>query len=305
MTSLFNLFGVNSIFKDISPKITELNIIGIGYIGGQPHKGVELAPQVLRENNLIFEISKLNYKIQDHGDTIISESENIHTSIYNIWKSSYEQTKKMAELRQFILTIGGDHSINIGIIPALVSKYDDLKLIWVDAHTDINTNKTSPSGNLHGMPVAHILNLMPSDFIEHYMNPHNIVYIGIRDMDPGEIEIVDKLKIKKFTMFDIDKYGISKIMDQVFEYLGLNSQKYPLYLSFDIDALDPSVIKNTGTPVIGGLSFREAKFICKSISDKKCLVGMDLVEFNPILGTKEQSTETAKICIDLIKTALE
>lgn len=277
-----------------------INLSGIGYIGGQPHKGVELAPSYLRSNNLIQELYKLNYKIIDNGDLIISQLD--YKSIYNIWKKSYEKIK-LSDKNQFNLTIGGDHSINIGIIPALVYKFDNLKLIWVDAHTDINTDKTSPSGNLHGMPVAHILGIMPSDFIEHYLDPKNIVYIGIRDMDLGETEIINKLKIKKYTMFDIDKYGISKIMEETAEYLGLD--KNPVYLSFDIDSLDPLFIKNTGTPVPGGLTYREAKYICKSIAETKNLIGMDIVEFNPLLGTAEEAISTAKLLIDLIKTALE
>jgi len=153
---------------------------------------------------------------------------------------------KSAKKGKFTLNLGGDHSMATGSIHGLRKVYKSLKIVWVDAHADINTLKTSPTGNFHGMPMSPLLGLMKAStipghsWLKKLLKPKDIVYIGLRDLDEGEKKIIKKLKIKTFTMDDVTGMGIGKVMKKIFNHFGKDGFKHPIHCSFDVDGIDPS-----------------------------------------------------------------
>jgi arginase len=224
-----------------------------------------------------------------------------------------QQVYDHAKEGRFVLTLGGDHSIAIGTISgtakAIRERLDrDMAVIWVDAHADINTPETSDSGNIHGMPVAFLTGLAsdkpdaPFGWIkdEHRVSVKKLVYIGLRDVDRGEKKILRENGIKAFSMHDIDRHGIGKVMDMALGWIGSDT---PIHLSFDIDALDPRFAPSTGTAVRGGLTLREGDFIAECVHQTGSLVALDLVEVNPSLE-EEGAAETVRSGVSIVRCAL-
>jgi len=204
--------------------------------------------------------------------------------------------------------LGGDHSLAIGSIAASSTAYEDLCVIWVDAHADINTPKTSPTGNIHGMPVAFLmqLDMVPVPGFEWLkekkLTPERIVYVGLRDVDEGEKEILKQLNIKAFSMTKVEHYGIKQIMQMALDHVCPNRDK-PIHLSFDVDGIDPYDVPSTGTPVRGGLTYREARYLCERVCETGQLVSMDIVEVNPKLGSAEEVRKTVDTAVNLARFA--
>ncbi|EJD02219.1 Ureohydrolase [Fomitiporia mediterranea MF3/22] len=234
------------------------------------------------------------------------------------------------------VTIGGDHSLAMGTISGTLkyvalkkfcvdhandacvilyliflypnSKYPDACVIWVDAHADINTVDTTESGNIHGMPVSFLLGLnKPAvaeySWIEPRLTPDRIVYIGLRDVDAGEKRILRENGIKAFSMHEVDKYGIGAVVEKALDHVNPD-RKRPIHLSFDVDALDPSVAPSTGTPVRGGLTFREGHYICEAVHETGLLVAFDIMEVNPSLADVESAKATVAVGCSLVRSAL-
>jgi arginase len=229
----------------------------------------------------------------------------------NLAGQVYEQARQ----GRMVLTLGGDHSIAIGTIAgtakAIRERYGgrkEIAVIWVDAHADINTPETSDSGNIHGMPVAFATGLAKSEdrdilgWIEddQLLSTSKLVYIGLRDVDRGEKKILRDYGIKAFSMHDIDKHGIGRVMEMALAHVGTDT---PIHLSFDVDALDPMWAPSTGTPVRGGLTLREGDYIAECVHETGQLVAMDLVEVNPSLEVAGAS-ETVRAGVSLVRCAL-
>lgn len=227
-----------------------------------------------------------------------------------------EQVYAHAREGRMVLTLGGDHSIAIGTIAGTAKAVRErlgreIAVIWVDAHSDINTPETSDSGNIHGMPVAFITGLAKEDKPEyfgwlkpeHMLNVHKLVYIGLRDVDAAEKRILRENGIKAFSMFDIDRHGIGRVVEMALAHIGNDT---PIHLSFDVDALDPMWAPSTGTPVRGGLTLREGDFICESVHLTGNLVAIDLVEVNPSLAAdrEAEANETIRAGCSLVRCAL-
>jgi arginase len=223
------------------------------------------------------------------------------------------QTYEHARHGRFVLTLGGDHSIAIGSVGGVAQAIRerigrDTALIWVDAHADINTPETSDSGNIHGMPVAFLTGLAKSTEEDIFgwikdsqrVSTTKLVYIGLRDVDRGEKEILRANNIRAFSMHDIDRHGIGKVMDMALGWIGHDT---PIHLSFDVDALDPMWAPSTGTPVRGGLTLREGDFIAEAVHATGNLVAMDLVEVNPSLES-EGAQETVRAGCSIVRCAL-
>ena len=244
-----------------------MNIIKALCHQGQRKIGVEKGAHILQ--NLITK-----YKAPLSVETIKTNkfyNNNGYTDLYN----------KHLSKDKLVVTLGGDHSIGRSTVSSSVSKYNnELMVIWVDAHADIHTRKTSSSGNTHGMPLSAIFNLEKNDVCNKKLNfsPNNLVYYGIRDVDLPEKNIIDKLQIKYFN-------EINKLQD----YLKTNNKKY-VHLSFDVDSLDPKYIDSTGTMAPGGITPDDYIELYNSI--KTNLVGLDIVEFNPELGNFNKSIKT-------------
>lgn len=214
---------------------------------------------------------------------------------------------------RMVLTLGGDHSIAIGTISGTAKAIRErlgreMAVIWVDAHADINTPETSESGNIHGMPVAFLTGLATSErkdifgWIEknQQISTNKLVYIGLRDIDRGEKRILREHGIRAFSMHDIDRHGIGRVMEMALAHIGSDT---PIHLSFDVDALDPQWAPSTGTPVRGGLTLREGDFIAECVHETGQLIAMDLVEVNPSLEVKGAS-ETIRAGCSLVRCAL-
>lgn len=225
----------------------------------------------------------------------------------------YEQAKH----GRMVLTLGGDHSIAIGTIGGTSKAIrerlgKEIAVIWVDAHADLNTPETSDSGNIHGMPVAFltgfakseetgIFDWLAKDFSTFPALSHKkLVYIGLRDVDRGEKQLLRENGIKAFSMHDIDKHGIGRVLEMALAHIGSDT---PIHLSFDVDALDPQWAPSTGTPVRGGLTLREGDYIAECVHETGQLVAMDLVEVNPSLEVAGAS-ETVRAGVSLVRCAL-
>lgn len=202
--------------------------------------------------------------------------------------------------KDFVLTLGGDHGLATGSISGMLRTHENLKVIWVDAHGDCNVPETSSSGNYNGMPAAHLMgwikqgDMKSFDWLTPSLKPENIVFIGLRDLDEGEKQLLKKHNIRVYTPFDIeDKGGIGRVMKEALEYLQCDKEhSNPVHVSWDVDGCDPSFIKATGTKSRCGLSERESHYILRRIAATGNLVSLDMVEVNPELELdKEQPRE--------------
>ncbi|KAI6132015.1 Ureohydrolase [Pisolithus croceorrhizus] len=192
--------------------------------------------------------------------------------------------------------VGPRHSSLRDVNVARCSSYPDACVIWVDAHADINTAETTSSGIFTACPVSFLLGL--GEKIPEYAWSV-LVYIGLRDLDAGEKRILRENNIKAFSMHEVDKYGIGRVMDMALDHVNPN-RDLPIHLSFDVDALDPSVAPSTGTPVRGGLTFREGHYICEVIYETGLLVALDLMEVNPSLADPESVRQTVAVGCSLV-----
>ncbi|RKP15431.1 arginase [Piptocephalis cylindrospora] len=295
-------------------------VLGVSFSGGQPKGGVDEGPIRMIEHGILDQIKDLGWKV-DHDGRLdhykdLEPAEDPDIGILKrpryvgaVSKAVSEAVESHARQGQMVLTLGGDHSIGLGTVSGSTAVYgEDTCLIWVDAHADINTPDSTDSGNLHGCPISWMLGIAGKvegfEWVQPRLKPSNLVYIGLRDVDPAEKRILREHNIKAFSMFEVDKYGIGKVVEMALDHVNPDRTK-PIHLSFDVDALDPSVAPATGTPVRGGLTFREGHYICEAIAETKCLVALDVVEVNPLLGSDEASwQQTVKIGCSLVRSAL-
>ena len=304
---------------------SELGVVAVGFSGGQCKPGVDAAPSALIADGLLDQLKDdLGYTL--HGDHRVNDYNSIrpasdmpHRGMKNpravstVTQQLSKQVYSQASAGRFVLTLGGDHSIAIGTISGTAKAIRerlnrDLAVIWVDAHADINTPETSQSGNVHGMPAAFLTGLARSDHGEIFawlkpdqlISPSKLVYIGLRDVDRGEKRILRENSIKAFSMHDIDRHGIGRVMEMALAHIGADT---PIHLSFDVDGLDPQWAPSTGTPVRGGLTLREGDYIAECVHETGQLVAMDLVEVNPSLEAKG-AEETVRAGCSLVRCAL-
>ncbi|OQO11469.1 Arginase [Cryoendolithus antarcticus] len=303
----------------------DLGLVAVGFSGGQCKAGVDAAPMALIESGLVDQLQndlayKVHYDNEVHAYTsLLPSSDPPHRGMKNpravsaVTQELSSQVYAHAKEGRFVLTLGGDHSIAIGTISGTAKAIRerlgrDMAVIWVDAHADINTPETSDSGNIHGMPVAFLTGLAsesaenPFGWLkpEHRVSVKKLVYIGLRDIDRGEKRILREHGIKAFSMHDIDRHGIGKVMDMALGHIGTDT---PIHLSFDIDALDPSFAPSTGTAVRGGLTLREGDFIAECVHETGSLVALDLVEVNPSLE-QNGAAETVRAGVSIVRCAL-
>ena len=295
-------------------------IIGAPFSGGQGKPGCDAAPKMLEESGLGDEVKKLGWTVEwnrlnfpePENDPIVNNMKRPRF-VSSATEKIYRAVASVAEDNKFPLTIGGDHSIAIGTLSGVVKAHPDACVIWIDAHADINSPRGSLSGNLHGCPVSFVLgqdeqNLSKEDLFSWVprgcLDPKRIAYVGLRDADDFEKDVIKKYQIPAFSMHDVDRHGIAKVMDMAIQAVSPNLSR-PIHLSFDVDALDPFFAPSTGTPVRGGLTWREGCYICEAIAETGKLIGMDLVECNPYLGENEGHVNTTlQSGIALVKSAL-
>jgi len=286
-----------------------IDLIGFPMDLGADRRGVDMGPSALRIAGIKQKLETLGYKVVDQGDVpiAIKEKQKITNQKLKYLSAIEKAVGRLAEKVEkslarghFPLCFGGDHSMAIGSIAGVASfcRKKQMKpgVIWIDAHADMNTEETTPSGNIHGMPLAlslglghkaltHLLGFGPK------VRPQDCALIGIRKIDLSEKETIKKINLPVHTMADIDRNGVADIVEAVISTLSDSVDH--IHVSFDLDCVDPLVAPGVGTPVAGGLSYREAHLIMETIAECGCMSSLDVVEINPILDIKNQSAEFA------------
>jgi arginase len=301
---------------------TEVHIIGAPLDHGAGRRGVGMGPSALRIAGLRGAIEALGLGSEDRGDIVIPAPETRapeHANakylslITEACRALADEVRRSLERGAFPLVIGGDHSMAIGTISGIAAHMAAregapalrrLGVLWFDAHADINTPETSRSGNIHGMPVACLLGRGPESltglgFSGPKLVGSKLVQIGLRDIDARERAMLADRGVHTYTMSDIDRLGMAAVMERSLEIVTKGTTD--LHVSFDIDSLDPRVAPGTGTPSLGGLTYREAHLALEMIASSKRLTSMELAEVNPIL---DQANQTAELAVGLISSAL-
>ncbi len=280
-------------------------------------RGVDMGPSAIRIAGLVNKLERLNYTTQEMGAIYAHEPEicppdenNLRylKEVTAVCKQVKTQVLKACEKNWMPLVLGGDHSIALGTVAGMAEFHrksnNRIGLIWVDAHADMNLPETSPSGNIHGMPLAVLLGkgdpaLTALNGERPSLVPGNVTIIGARDIDEAEKKIVRQSGVRVFTMAEIDERGIAYCIDEAIKRAMAGTCGF--HLSFDLDSLDPLIAPGVGTPVDGGLSYREAHFICEKAARSGSLLSMETVEVNPILDSRNH---TAQVAVELIESAL-
>ncbi|KIK98092.1 hypothetical protein PAXRUDRAFT_727358 [Paxillus rubicundulus Ve08.2h10] len=308
---------MSAIVNKFLPSPKTIAIVGCPFSGGQTKIGVDKGPIHLVEAGLVNQLEEIGWsvnfdghhqfeEIQAASDPPIGKLKNPRL-VSRVCESVAKVVGEHARNGQLPVTLGGDHSLAMGTISGTLNSYPEACVIWIDAHADINTLETTGSGNIHGMPVSFLLGLGEKiaeySWVKSALKPERLVYIGLRDIDAGEKRILKENNIKAFSMHEVDKYGIGKVVDMALDHVNPN-RDLPIHLSFDVDALDPSVAPSTGTPVRGGLTFREGHYICEAIHETGLLVALDLMEVNPSLADPESVRQTIAVGCSLVRAAL-
>lgn len=293
-----------------------IRVIGVPMDLGSGRRGVDMGPSAIRIAGLHQRLADLGHTVVDEGDLDIHNMEELKVGnlraryLGEIARANRQLAAAVQRVMQrghFPLVLGGDHSIAVGTVSG-VAAYGKAKgkrvgVLWVDAHSDINTPATSPSGNVHGMPLAALLGLGPSALTGiggrfRKILPENVALVGIRSVDEGERTHLRKLGVHVYTMADIDRHGIHIVMEKAIENVTRGTGL--VHVSFDLDSVDPSLAPGVGTPVKGGLDYREAQLIMESLADAGVVTSLEMVEVNPILDERNRSAEFA---LELIESA--
>ena len=290
-----------------------IRILGAPMDLGADRRGVDMGASAIRYAGLSEALQRLGHTVSDIGNIAIPQPESRpegqpHLKYLEPIVSASEELATLVsttlEEQKFPLLLGGDHSISLGSVTGVARVHKNIGIIWVDAHADFNTDETTPSGNIHGMILAALAGIGNNSLTRAggwtpKINKETIVIVGARDLDRQEQELLRTHKIAVFTMSDIDQRGMTDVMK---EAIAIASQHdNPIHLSLDMDSLDPREAPGVGTPVRGGLSYREAHLAMELVSASQRLVSMDVVEVNPILDSENT---TAKLAVELILSAL-
>ena len=279
-------------------------------------RGVDMGPSALRIAGVAAALAARGHRVVDGGDLDIKNMEELPIGsrharyLGEIARASSllaKAVERIMERRRFPLVLGGDHSIAIGTISGVASycrkKRKKLGVLWIDAHSDIHVPKTSPSGNIHGMPLAALFGLGPKELsgvggAGPKIDPQRIALVGIRSLEDGERKHLADLGIRVYTMSEIDRDGIHAVMSDALARVTDGTDC--LHVSFDLDAVDPALAPGVGTPVKGGLDYREAHTIMELISSSKRMTSLEVVEVNPILDERNRS---AVLAVELLESA--
>ncbi|MBP2027868.1 arginase [Acetoanaerobium pronyense] len=290
----------------MKPSINErLSIIGVAIDLGAGTPGVSLGPAAIRYAGVTDRLESIGYEVKDEGDIVAIKPENPKTEgtnlknldeVVRVNTELCDKVSKTMEEGRFPLVLGGDHSIAIGTISGVLRHKKNLGVIWFDAHGDINTDETSPSGNIHGMPVAVSLGLGHEKLtsiggIENKLDAKNIVFIGSRDLDAGERKVLKEFGITVFTMHEIDRLGMPEVIDRAIKIASEGTDG--IHVSFDLDGMDPIYAPGTGTRVPGGLTYRESHLALEMIALTEKVVSAEFVEVNPIIDNMNQTAKSA------------
>jgi len=293
-----------------------IHVLGVPMDLGSGRRGVDMGPSAIRIAGLADRLVELGHQVIDEGDLDIKNMEELKVGdpraryLREIARASRLVCRKVEGIMErghFPLLLGGDHSIAAGSISGVAAfcarRRKRLGVLWVDAHGDINTPETSPSGNIHGMPLAAMLGHGPPELTsvggpKAKLDPSRVALVGIRSLDQGEKVRLRQHGVQVHTMSDIDRQGIHRVMKQALA--RVTSGTHYVHVSFDLDAVDPAIAPGVGTPVKGGLDYREAHSIMELLHDSGVMTSLEIVEVNPILDDRNASAEFA---VELVQSA--
>jgi arginase len=285
-------------------------VIGAPLDLGAGRRGVDMGPSAIRYAGLEARIRAIGHDVADWGDirSPVPEATDVGDPSARYLASIMQACERVADLvgeaadqGLVPLVLGGDHSIAMGTLGGMAKARGPGATLWIDAHGDLNRPGTSPSGNVHGMPLAAALGVAGDAFdSEAFPTPSitRAALVGIRSLDPGERELLGELDAKVFTMTDIDRLGVERVLNEALEFLA--GAPF-VHVSLDLDAVDPMFAPGVGTPVRGGLSYREAHLALELVSEFGLLDSLDVVEVNPVL---DRENETAELAVELVASAL-
>lgn len=286
-------------------KTQRIEVIGVPMDLGASRRGVDMGPSAVRYASLGDRLRSLGLIVVDRGNVFVPVRESVDEAsptarflsiIEAVCNHLAEEVATVVKHGGFPIVIGGDHSIALGTLSGLKrARGRPPGVIWVDAHADINTPQTTASGNVHGMPVGLAIERGAID-------ASRIVLVALRDVDPPERELIRKAGLKAYSMSDVDRLGIERVITEAIERVTDSEHpEDPLHLTFDMDAIDPSEAPGTGTPVRGGLSYRESHLAMELLAASGKLGSLEITEINPILDVENR---TAKLAVELILSAL-
>ncbi len=296
---------------------SRIAILGAPLDLGAARRGVDMGPSALRLAGLGSHIAALGYSVDDLGNVFVEQQESSPlgpsnakylAQIASACASLADMVDHAVREERFPLVLGGDHSVAAGTIAGVSNAYRQrekkIGVIWVDAHADMNTPETSPSGNVHGMPLACCIGEGPVELTGIFgyapkVEPRNVVLVGIRDVDRRERSRVRASGVNVFTMRDIDERGMRDVMEEALALAGADTAG--VHLSLDMDAVDPDEAPGVGTPVRGGITYREAHLAMEIVCDSGRLTSMEVVEVNPVL---DSANRTALLAVELVLSAL-
>ncbi|HXO61712.1 MAG TPA: arginase [Candidatus Acidoferrales bacterium] len=295
----------------------KVRIIGVPMDLGQSRRGVDMGPSALRVAGLQARLKQLGHQVEDIGNIPVKQPEEMPvgekrakymTEIAETCKDLAEIVQKCLEEDFVPLVLGGDHSIAAGAVTGVAAHFRKAKkqigYIWLDAHGDMNTPESSPSGNVHGMPLAAVMGYGAPELVDLLgfkpkVEPQNIVLVGVRDLDLQERRLVKKSGVRVFTMRDIDERGMREVMADALKYATDDTDG--ISVSLDMDFVDPSDAPGVGTPVRGGVTYREAHLAMEMIADSDAMASMEVVEINPVI---DEHNRTALLGVELILSGL-
>lgn len=282
----------------------KLTLVGVAMDLGAGTAGVSLGPEAIRYAGIEKRLTNIGYEVQDLGDIKAVRPKNSCTEgtklknldeVARVNQLLCDQVDQIMSEGRFPLVLGGDHSIAIGTISGVLQHKKNLGVIWFDAHGDINTDQTSPSGNIHGMPVSVLLGMghpmLTAIGGQSKLSAKNIVYIGSRDLDAGERRLLKELGITVFTMHEIDKLGMPVVIEKAIAIASDGTDG--IHVSFDVDCMDPVHAVGTGTRVPGGMTYRESHFALEMIALTEKVVSAEFVEVNPLIDVENQTAKNA------------
>jgi arginase len=291
----------------------QIDIIGVPIDLGADRRGVDMGPSAIRYAHLQPMLEALGYSVRDEGNIQVPIAETCSLTdprlkyldcIVPMGRRVSGAVSTSLQGGRFPLVLGGDHSLSIGSVRG-AARHRRLGVLWIDAHADFNTPETTPSGNIHGMPLAALCGLGEARLVRLWdeacpvVDPKRVAIIGARDLDSGEKANLQEAGVMVQGMEQIDRQGLVHVVEKAIERISQETDG--IYLSFDMDSLDPRHAPGVGTPVPAGLTQREAHLICEMVAETGKLLGMDMVEVNPILDIQNQ---TARLAMDLTLTAL-
>ncbi len=291
----------------------QIDIIGVPIDLGADRRGVDMGPSAIRYAQLEKKLEALGYTVEDKGNIEVPIAETCAVGdprlkyidcIVPMARRAAGAVATSLQGGHFPLVLGGDHSLALGSIRG-AARVKNIGVIWVDAHADFNTEATTPSGNIHGMPLAALCGLGDERLTQIWdeetcaVDPRRVAIIGVRDLDPGEKTNLKEAGVMVMGMEQIDRYGIVAAVEKAIERVAHHADG--IYLSFDMDVMDPRHAPGVGTPVAAGLTQREGHVTCELIGETGKLTGMDIVEVNPILDVQNQ---TGALAVEFVLSAL-